>query len=152
MAQRAKLLALVGAVEEDQERLEINGRETILVADDDDAILAILELVLQDAGYDVIKASDGAEALELVSVHRPDLVLLDLMMPNLDGCTACQRLKSADDTSCLPVVIMSADRRVATLAVEAKANAYFFKPFDLDQILTSIRGWLARGHKTANAA
>ncbi|MDO8674345.1 MAG: response regulator [Dehalococcoidia bacterium] len=124
-------------------RSEMPRRETILVADDNAAILDMLASILADAGYNVLVATDGAEALGMVEVHRPDLVLIDFMMPVMDGCTACQRLKSAEGTRELPVVLMSADGKVADKAMEARADHYLLKPFSIDDMLGCVQSFLS---------
>ncbi len=123
-------------------RLDMVDGDTILVADDDAGILQMLALMLEDAGYNVVVASDGKEALGMVEMYRPDLVLLDFMMPNMDGCTACQRLKSDENTRKLPVVLMSADRKVAEKAIEAKADDYLLKPFSIEDMLGCLENFL----------
>ncbi|MBI2863625.1 MAG: response regulator [Chloroflexi bacterium] len=123
-------------------RLDAVEGETILVADDDAAILQMLALMLEDAGYNVVLASDGEEALGMVEAYHPDLVLLDYMMPVIDGSTACQRLKGGENTCNLPVVLMSADRQVARKAVEAKADDYLLKPFSMEDMLGCVQSRL----------
>lgn len=123
-------------------RPDMADNETILVADDDAGILQMLAIMLENAGYNVVTASDGEEALELVEARRPDLVLLDFMMPNMDGCLVCQLLKSTEKTRGLPVVIMSADRQLAERAMAARADDYLLKPFGIDEILGCLKSCL----------
>jgi CheY-like chemotaxis protein len=102
------------------------------VVDDEKAIRELLSRVLALAGYDVDQAADGYEALELVSTRRPDLILLDLMMPVLDGWTVLDRLRESRNPP--PVVVVSAylDRG---RAVAAGASGYINKPFRSAELL-----------------
>jgi CheY-like chemotaxis protein len=115
----------------------------VLVVDDDPAILDVLgEFVGDDLGMAVARASNGAAALEAVAARRPDLVLLDLRMPILDGFEACRRLKADPTTRAIPVVAVSADgNRGAALA--CGCDDFLAKPFDLDAIERVVRRWLA---------
>jgi two-component system, OmpR family, response regulator MprA len=108
----------------------------ILVVDDEKAIRELLCRVLAIAGYEVEAAADGYEALERVSTRRPDLILLDLMMPVLDGWTVLDRLRDTTDPP--PVVVVSAylDRG---RAVAAGASGYIDKPFRSAELLDACR-------------
>ncbi|HEY3111012.1 MAG TPA: response regulator [Chloroflexota bacterium] len=115
----------------------------VLVVDDDPAILDVLdEFVGDDLGLAVARASNGAAALAAIAARRPDLVLLDLRMPVLDGFEACRRLKADPATRAIPVVAVSADgNRGAALA--CGCDDFLAKPFDLDAIERVVRRWLA---------
>ena len=104
----------------------------ILAADDDPIIRRLLEVNLEMEGYDVVLAEDGAVAVDLAREHQPDVILLDVMMPNMDGVEACRQLKADDATSHVPVVFLSARARDAdvTAGTRAGAAAYITKPFD----------------------
>jgi CheY-like chemotaxis protein len=114
----------------------------VLVVDDDPAILEVLgEFVSDDLGLVAVQANNGAVALEAVAAARPDLVLLDLRMPILDGFEACRRLKADPTTRAIPVVAVSADgNRRAALA--CGCDDFVAKPFDLDAIERVVRRWL----------
>jgi two-component system, chemotaxis family, chemotaxis protein CheY len=110
----------------------------VLVVDDDDGIRAAVADVLDFEGYEVIAASNGAEALEQVRTARPDAVVLDLMMPVMDGwmfMEACRKEELCDGT---PVLVMSAYRNLAETAPNLGANACIAKPFDLDVLLGAV--------------
>lgn len=111
----------------------------VLVVDDDPAILEICSDLLQTEGYAVAVASNGQQALEQVGRERPAVVLMDIMMPVLDGVTACSRLKADPRTATIPVVLMSArtnlNRQNRDLAA---ADALVAKPFDIDHLLTTL--------------
>ena len=107
-------------------------RRRVLVADDEPAMRVLVRVNLQVEGVEVIEARDGAEALELATQERPDLVLLDVMMPGLDGWQVARRLAETPETSDIPVLFMTAlagseDRR---RGFEAGGVGYIVKPFD----------------------
>jgi CheY-like chemotaxis protein len=83
-------------------------KSKILIVDDEPDIVSYLELVLQELGYVTVSARNGAEALERVTADPPDLVLLDLVMPVMDGFTVCRKLKEGEATRLIPVIIMTA--------------------------------------------
>jgi two-component system response regulator MprA len=117
----------------------------ILVVDDEPGIRAVLASSLEFEGYAVRTAPDGRAALAEVERSRPDLVLLDVLMPGLDGLTACRRLRAQDPG--LPVLMLTArdltGDRVAGL--DAGADDYLAKPFELDELLARVRALLRRG-------
>ncbi len=116
---------------------------TVLVVDDDPELRAALQLALQLDGYRVETAPDGARALDALPGLRPDLVVVDLMMPYLDGLEVCRRLRSAGDRT--PILVLTArdqvDDRVAGL--DAGADDYLIKPFALAELRARLRA-LAR--------
>ncbi|GAA1963024.1 response regulator transcription factor [Catenulispora subtropica] len=121
----------------------------ILVVDDEPGIRAVLASSLEFEGYTVRTANDGRAALAEVERARPDLVVLDVLMPGMDGLTACRRLRAADPH--LPVLMLTArdltGDRVAGL--DAGADDYLAKPFELDELLARVRALLRRGALTA---
>jgi CheY-like chemotaxis protein len=106
----------------------------ILVVDDDPTILRLLQVNLEMEGHEVLTAGDGFEALERLREGRPEVVLLDVMMPGLDGWQVCERIRADDDASLAstPVVFLSARAQESDLArgTEVGADAYVTKPFD----------------------
>jgi len=121
-------------------------RAHILVADDDVALVRILEAVLRGDGYDVDVAFDGEELLGKAALTRYDLVLVDIQMPNLDGLSACKRLRSLDGYRDTPFVVLTARTRQDDMAAafDAGITDYIRKPFALPQVRARVRSWLAR--------
>jgi adenylate cyclase len=115
----------------------------ILVVDDVPENVRLLEAVLAPCGYVVVTASDGLEALELVAAEEPDLILLDVMMPGLDGYGVCAQLRANDDTAVLPVIMVTSSvGQEKTKAIEAGADDFIPKPFNHDELLTRVRSLL----------
>ena len=116
----------------------------ILIADDDRAIREALSRALSLEGYDVVQAADGASALQLIESSQPDVAVLDVMMPNVDGLTVCRVLRA--ERNRIPVLMLTARTetpdRVAGL--DAGADDYLPKPFDLDELLARLRALMRR--------
>jgi len=112
----------------------------VLVVDDDASIQGFLAEALADEGYDVRTADNGREALAVLRVWRPDLILLDLMMPEMDGWTFRAEQRALPDAEAVPVIVLSATRELAAKAEGLAAAAVFAKPFDLDRLLSTIDG------------
>ena len=113
----------------------------ILVVDDEEAISLALEFLLQRAGYEVAVARDGVEALERIAAWRPDLVLLDIMMPGKDGFEVCQSVREMNDLTPQPKIVMltSKGRDVErTKGLAVGADDYVVKPFSTEELLQRI--------------
>ena len=106
---------------------------TILVVDDDVAIRGLVRLVLEDEGYDVVEAENGASGLEVAEHHRPDLIVLDLAMPVMDGRTFFKRIRASRCRD-VPVIVVSA----LTEGREVGADAALEKPFDPDALVAEV--------------
>ena len=119
------------------------GAATILVVDDIPENVRLLEAVLMPRGYEVLTATSGEEALRLVEEHDPDLVLLDVVMPGMDGYTVCRSLRANEDTALLPVIMVTSSiGPEKTEAIEAGADDFIPKPFNHGELLTRVRSLL----------
>jgi DNA-binding response OmpR family regulator len=126
----------------------------ILVVDDVPENVRLLEAVLFPRGYEVVTATDGRAALDLIETEEPDLILLDVMMPGLDGYAVCSQLRANDDTAVLPVIMVTSSiGQEKTKAIEAGADDFIPKPFNHDELLTRVRSLLRikRYHDTIKA-
>ncbi len=113
----------------------------MLVVDDERDIREAVSEVLKDEGYEVVDARDGAEALDQLRARHPDLVLLDLMMPGMNGWEFCAARNREPGLSAIPVIVISALGRVSGL----DAQAFLQKPFELDALVSAVRRY-AGGH------
>ncbi len=109
----------------------------VLVVDDDPNIVGFVEMLLEAEGYSVITARNGKEALEAVSSHRPDVVLLDMVMPVMDGWEFSRQLRDAGLHD-MPIIVMSASVDARKTSCQLGACGYLAKPFELDYLLKSI--------------
>ncbi|MFN2389453.1 MAG: response regulator transcription factor [Actinomycetota bacterium] len=113
----------------------------ILVCDDDPSILTFVEVNLELEGYEVYSASGGEEAVRIATSERPDLVILDVMMPRMDGYEACERLKQDDSTKDIPVIFLSARAQQADIerGQACGVSDYITKPFDPMELLEVVQ-------------
>ena len=123
-------------------------RDKILVVDDELEIRDLLTEVLTGEGYDVIQASNGMEALELVEKEEPQVILLDVMMPGIDGVEVCRRLKEEDKTRFIPIIMVTAfeDRDVDAFVMGA--DDFVTKPFSLVELSFRVGSMLRIRHLT----
>ena len=122
-------------------------KTTILAADDDPQLLRLMTRNLQLEGYDVLAASDGQQALELIESNSLDLVLLDVMMPKMDGFTVCYRVR---EFSAVPIIIITArgQDQDKVRGLDLGADDYLTKPFSVDELLARVRAVLRRAQFT----
>ncbi|HJR01001.1 MAG TPA: response regulator, partial [Methylomirabilota bacterium] len=118
----------------------------ILVVDDEADINTILSVTLRRAGYEVISAADGLEAIEIIHLHAPDLILLDVMMPRADGLEALRRIREHAPTAHTPVIMLTAKGALADKmrGFERGADDYVAKPFEPAEILARVQALLKR--------
>lgn len=123
-----------------------NGTPLVLVADDDPDILTLVGFRLERAGYEVLPARDGEEALALALERQPDLAILDVMMPKLDGYEVTQRLRDDPATSGMPVILLTArvQEEDITRGFEAGADDYIKKPFSPQELRARVQAILGR--------
>ncbi|MBM7568734.1 response regulator transcription factor [Paenibacillus sacheonensis] len=118
-------------------------KETILIVDDEKEILKLMEIYLKNEGYKLLKASDGLEALELLAKNEVDLIVLDVMMPRLDGIEACMRIREERD---MPIIMLSAKSqdidKIAGLSIGA--DDYVTKPFNPLELIARVKSQLRR--------
>src|SRR5947209_2551808 len=124
----------------------------ILVADDDESIRMVLTTLLEEAGYRTLCAEDGRTAVELAVQHRPDVAILDVMMPGMDGFAACHAIKADRRTADIPVLLLTALAQTTSKVqgLESGANDYITKPFETAELLARLRNALA--HKSHHDA
>ena len=115
--------------------------QTILVVDDETELVQAMQIRLQQAGYGVLCAYDGQAALDKVHEENPDLVILDLMLPRIDGYEVCRMLKLDEKYKKIPVIMLTAKAQEPDekLGHEAGADAYITKPFEHEAVLANIK-------------
>ena len=120
----------------------------ILVADDEPNQLELLTYNLTQADYEVIRAADGQQALDMIDEHHPDLAIIDWMMPEMSGIDVCRTLRSRSETKRLPIIILSArgEEGDRTLGLDIGADDYISKPFSPREMISRVRALLRRAH------
>jgi len=124
----------------------VSARPLVLVADDDPDILGLVTLRLERDGYEVIRAPDGERAVEEAVERTPDLALIDVSMPKLDGYEVTERLRQHEPTSAIPIILLTArvEDSDAARGVEAGADGYVKKPFSTADLRTQVQAALGR--------
>jgi len=122
-------------------------KETILIVEDEKDIVKMLDYNLKKEGYKVIVADDGEDALDLAKSKSPDLILLDLMLPGLDGLEVCKELKNERKTRLIPVIMLTAKAQESdkVVGLELGADDYVTKPFSPRELVARIKAVLRRG-------
>ena len=114
----------------------------VLVVDDDESIRAVVELALSDGGYEVAEAADGAAALTLIDKTAPDLILLDMQMPTMDGWAFAQVYHQRPGPHA-PVIVLTAALDAAARAAEIQAEGYLGKPFELADLYACVKQYVS---------
>ena len=124
----------------------VREQPVVLAADDDEDILELVAFRLERSGYTVLRAHDGEEALELARRERPDLAVLDVMMPKLDGFELTKRLRAEDGTSRMPIILLTARAQDADIVrgFDMGADDYIRKPFSPQELGTRVQAILGR--------
>jgi two-component system response regulator VicR len=129
-----------------------NGKLVVCIEDEPEMI-DLVKLILSRKGYQVVGAMGGREGLDAIQAHKPDLVLLDLMMPDMDGWEVYQKMKADDSTKAIPVIVVTAKAqsidKVLGLHI-AKVDDYITKPFGPQELLQSVEQVLARQTQNQN--
>ncbi|HUF63847.1 MAG TPA: hybrid sensor histidine kinase/response regulator [Verrucomicrobiales bacterium] len=120
-------------------------RQTLLVIDDQEENLRILGAILTKMGYDLVPASDGNQALQRLSVRQPDLILLDIGLPDIDGVTLCRKIKENPDWADIPIIFVSAsvDKDTVVKALETGGVDYVTKPYNRSELISRVRAHLS---------
>jgi DNA-binding response OmpR family regulator len=119
----------------------------ILIVEDDYDILCILTDLLNEEGYEVVGLSYTKSILDSVSEHRPHLVMLDFLLPGINGGELCHELKTSDKSSELPVILLSGYPRLVESLGSYGCDAFIAKPFDVDAVLHTVESCLSRRHE-----
>ena len=117
----------------------------ILIVDDDENICELLRLYLEKDGFDTVVAGDGEQAVEYAAKYSPDLILLDIMLPKLDGWQVCREIRKTSET---PIIMLTAKGETfdKILGLELGADDYVSKPFDTKEVIARIKAVLRRTH------
>ena len=123
------------------------GKRTILIVDDEEDVLDLLQLVFETSGFEVRRASTGKSAVSSAYEQPPDVVLLDVMMPEMDGWQVLRTLKGDERTRKVPVVMLSAraERRDKMIGLQEGAEGYIAKPFSPAEVVREVQRFLERG-------
>ena len=144
-----EILKVADIMEEDkipEESKVFSEKSKILVVDDEEDILRVLQMRLRTAGYEVIQARNGKEGVEYCVREKPDLIVMDVMMPKMDGLEATRLLRSKLQTATIPILMLTAkkDKESELQGLDAGADDYMSKPFDSDKLLARIKMLLRR--------
>ncbi len=116
------------------------GKAKILVVDDEIDTLNLVKMILETESYKVQIAQDGQEAFSRISQEKPDLILLDIKMPGMNGYEICRKLKRSPETATVPIIMFSAsDSNTKTRVREAGADGFMLKPFTIEQLLDVVK-------------
>ncbi len=124
-------------------------KQKILVVDDEVDILTLLQYNLEKSGFRVISAKDGPEAIDLARREKPDLIILDIMLPSLAGTEVCKAIRNQDPTSHIPIIMLTAKSEEVDriIGLELGADDYITKPFSPRELILRVKAVLKRGQK-----
>jgi CheY-like chemotaxis protein len=114
-------------------------QKTILIAEDFDDTRHLMKLILESYEYKVVEASDGNQAVEMFNIHKPDLILMDLAMPQMDGLTATETIRTIENGAGIPIIAVSAfSEHFYDKAIEAGCNDIIEKPVDFNKLISMV--------------
>ena len=118
----------------------------ILVVEDEESLLMLERILLSSKGYSVTGVMDGKAAIEEIAANRPDLVILDIMLPEMDGFEVCRQIKDNPETNAIPVVMLTAKKsnQDVTRGMQVGADAYITKPFKSAKVIEVIEGLIGK--------
>jgi len=125
--------------------------DLILLVDDEPSIVQLAQMYLEREGFRVRSVSDGEAALDAISTHRPALIVLDVMLPKLDGFEVCKRLRQRDDPAAILMLTARDEDLDKILGLELGADDYLTKPFNPRELVARVKAILRRGERTSNA-
>ncbi|ADR19674.1 response regulator transcription factor [Calditerrivibrio nitroreducens] len=119
----------------------------VLLADDELRLRKVVVLHLKKAGFDVIEASNGKQAVELAKIHNPEIIVLDVMMPEMDGITACKEFRKSPEFAKTPIIMLTAKATSDDIEVgkSAGASEYLTKPFSPKELIEKIQELMGNG-------
>lgn len=130
------------------------GHKKILIVEDEKDILQLVKLYLEKEGFRTVSATTGTEGLKLVKSDKPDLMVLDLMLPEMDGLEVCKRVRSAPDTALLPIIMLTAkaEESDTIIGLELGADDYVTKPFSPKTLVARVKALLRRLERSPDEA
>ena len=119
-------------------------RKKILLVDDSNTVILMEKMILAKGPYDIVVAKDGKEGVEMAASQKPDLILMDVMMPRMTGFEACKRLRSQKNTAAIPVILVTTRGEEASVksGYDSGCNDYVTKPINGSELLSKVRGYL----------
>jgi len=132
----------------------VSDKQTILVVDDEQDLLDLIEYNLQKEGFDVLKAEDGEEGIEMARKHSPNLVLLDIMMPKMDGLEVVERMRADEHLKHIPIIFLTArgDEKTEVEGLDKGGDDYITKPISTTKLISRIKAVLRRFEETEEMA
>jgi len=132
----------------------VSDKQTILVVDDEQDLLDLIEYNLKQEGFDVLKAEDGVEGIEMAREHSPNLVLLDIMMPKMDGLEVVERMRDDKKLKKIPIIFLTArgDEKTEVQGLDKGGDDYITKPISTTKLISRIKAVLRRFEETEEMA
>ena len=128
-------------------------KNSILIVEDNNDLQLLFQLVLESEGYEVVIANNGIDALDSIDAIRPQLILMDIMMPGVNGIEVARSIKQKQDYESLPILLVSAIDRLLDRQLDySKANGILYKPFDLDELVNKVEHFTSDNRFEANVA